>query len=80
MPEAVKDSPATGDMCDPDGGEIDVLEMVQGNGQACGTYHWQTTWPKQNCTTPTGHLSAHKVSKTPSWPCTARIWANSSLL
>ena len=67
MPEAVKDEadPAKGSMCDPDGGEIDVLEMVQGNGQACETYHWQTTWPKQNCTFPKGHLSVHKCSALP---------------
>eukprot|EP01052_Picozoa_sp_SAG31_P064078 SAG31_NODE_22957_length_514_cov_0.992771_1_plen_150_part_10 len=47
MPEAVRNraTKASGAMCDPDGGEIDILEMVQGNGQACGTYHWQTTWP-----------------------------------
>ena len=31
-------------VCDPDQGEIDILEMVDGNAQACGTYHWQTTW------------------------------------
>ena len=43
MPEAVQDYPVKGAMCDPDGGEIDVLEMVNGNAQACGTYHWQTS-------------------------------------
>jgi len=65
MPEAVANSPAKGAMCDPDGGEIDVLEMVQGNGQACGTYHWQTTWPTENCTYPTGHRSVHECTPMP---------------
>jgi beta-glucanase (GH16 family) len=41
-------------VCDPDEGEIDILEMVDGNGQACGTYHWQTTWPASNCSYPVG--------------------------
>jgi beta-glucanase (GH16 family) len=59
MPEAVADSPQKGAMCDPDGGEIDILEMINGNGQACGTYHWQTTWPSKNCTYPVGHKSVH---------------------
>jgi beta-glucanase (GH16 family) len=76
MPEAVKDSRTQGSMCDPDGGEIDILEMVQGNGQACGTYHWQTTWPNQNCTYPKGHQSVHKCSALPSnWGSTYHEFA-----
>ena len=48
--------------CDPDEGEIDILEMVNGNAQACGTYHWQTTWPAKNCMTPVGHESVHECT------------------
>ena len=42
--------------CDPDLGEMDILEMINGNGQAYGTYHWQTTYPKKPCAYPDGHL------------------------
>ena len=49
-------------VCDPDEGEIDILEMVDGNAQACGTYHWQTTWPKKNCSYPKGHESIHECA------------------
>ena len=41
--------------CDPDEGELDIMEMVNGNGLYEATYHWQTTFPKHNCTYPTGH-------------------------
>ena len=40
--------------------------MVNGNGQACGTYHWQTTWPAHNCSYPQGHESVHKCKSLPS--------------
>lgn len=43
--------------CDPDEGEMDILEMIDGDGIAHGTYHWQTTWPQRNCSYPTGHES-----------------------
>lgn len=35
--------------CDPDEGEIDILEMIDGDGYAHSTYHWQTSWPAKNC-------------------------------
>ena len=35
--------------CDPDEGELDILEMIDGDGYAHSTYHWQTTWPAKNC-------------------------------
>ena len=40
--------------------------VVNGNGQACGTYHWQTTWPAHNCSYPQGHESVHKCKALPS--------------
>ena len=62
--------------CDPDEGEIDVLEMINGNGNACGTYHWQTTWPAKNCSYPVGHESVHKCSVLPSdWGSTYHEFA-----
>ena len=36
--------------------------MVDGNAQACGTYHWQTTWPAHNCSYPSGHESVSKCA------------------
>lgn len=44
--------------CDPDEGEIDILEMVDGDEAAHATYHWQTTWPQTNCSYPKGHKQA----------------------
>lgn len=51
--------------CDPDLGEPDLLEMIDGNGVAYATYHWQTTYPKQNCTYPVGHESVHAQVQMP---------------
>lgn len=46
------------DTCDPDEGEMDIMEMVNGDGQYHATYHWQTTFPTSNCSYPTGHGSS----------------------
>ena len=35
--------------CWPDHGEIDVMEMMNGDGRAGGTYHWNRLWPAQQC-------------------------------
>ena len=35
------------------------LRQIDGNWLAQGTYHWQTTWPKSNCSYPTGHKEVH---------------------
>ena len=43
--------------CDPDEGEIDIMEMIDGEGISYGTYHWQTTFPKINCSFPKNHKS-----------------------
>ena len=45
------------DACDPDEGEMDIMEMVDGSGDWAATYHWQTTYPTTNCSYPHGHLS-----------------------
>lgn len=47
--------------CDPDEGEMDIMEMVDGNGLYEATYHWETTFPKANCSYPTGHGHAFAV-------------------
>ena len=45
------------DTCDPDEGEIDIMEMVDGQGTVYGTYHWQTSFPEANCSFPKNHSS-----------------------
>ncbi len=42
--------------CDPDLGEMDIMEMINGQGVVHGTYHWQTTYPSKPCSYPVGHL------------------------
>eukprot|EP00041_Stephanoeca_diplocostata_P025672 m.677550 g.677550 ORF g.677550 m.677550 type:complete len:641 (-) comp22798_c1_seq1:986-2908(-) len=51
--------------CDPDEGEMDIMEMIDGDGVTHGTYHWQTTWPKHNCSYPNGHESMSGDQKLP---------------
>ena len=34
------------DTCDPDEGEMDIMEMVNGNGDYEATYHWETHAPQ----------------------------------
>ena len=43
------------DSCDPDEGEMDVMEMVSGSGEVEATYHWQKNWPATTCAYPDGH-------------------------
>jgi beta-glucanase (GH16 family) len=57
--------------CDPDEGEMDILEMVDGDGTAWSTYHFQTTYPKQNCSYPTGHEERYAQTALPAdWATT----------
>jgi len=35
--------------CWPDHGEIDILEMINGDGDVHGTYHWNSDYPKTSC-------------------------------
>lgn len=43
------------DSCDPDEGEMDIMEMVSGDAMQWATYHWQDNWPKEKCAYPEGH-------------------------
>ncbi len=36
--------------CWPDHGEIDILEMIDGDGSAHATYHWNRDYPGKTCT------------------------------
>ena len=40
------------DTCDPDEGEMDIMEMVNGNGDYEATYHWETHAPQPLPPTP----------------------------
>ena len=42
--------------CDPDHGEVDIMEMVSGSGVSESTYHWQES---PNCSYPAGHHQQH---------------------
>lgn len=53
--------------CDPDEGEMDILEMINGDGNSYSTYHWQDTYPQQNCSYPQGHLQASGDIKLENW-------------
>jgi len=63
------------DSCDPDEGEMDVLEMVNGDGAGWSTYHWQTTWPAHNCSYPKGHLSTSAHTLLTAWNATFHEFA-----
>jgi len=41
--------------CDPDEGEMDVMEMVNGDRFSYSTYHWQDNFPNSTCAYPEGH-------------------------
>ena len=36
--------------CWPDLGEMDILEMINGDGRVHATYHWNSNYPAKNCT------------------------------
>lgn len=52
------------DSCDPDEGEIDILEMVNGDGLSESTYHWQTAG---KCKYPANHKSFTTNKPLPKW-------------
>lgn len=53
--------------CDPDLGEMDILEMIDGNGYAHSTYHWETTYPKHPCSYPVGHKDTSAAALLTNW-------------
>jgi beta-glucanase (GH16 family) len=61
--------------CDPDEGEMDIMEMVNGNGDYETTYHWQTTYPKSNCSYPKGHEHQYAHKPLPKWNSTFHEFA-----
>ena len=64
------------DTCDPDEGEMDIMEMVNGNSEYEATYHWQTTFPASNCSYPKGHMHQYTAKNlTDSWSSTQNEFA-----
>jgi beta-glucanase (GH16 family) len=47
------------DSCDPDEGEMDIMEMVNGDATSWATYHWQDNWPDVTCAYPDGHQEVY---------------------
>ena len=43
------------DSCDPDEGEMDIMEMVNGVPVGYSTYHWQDSYPAARCAFPANH-------------------------
>eukprot|EP00941_MAST-03F_sp_MAST-3F-sp1_P000683 g683.t1 len=68
--------------CDPDEGEIDILEMVDGSGEAVQTYHYENTFPpnssskRKPCQYPKGHMQQSISQKLPAmWNTTNHEFA-----
>ena len=64
------------DSCDPDEGEMDVMEMVDGDGTVYSTYHWQDAYPRQPCAYPQGHRHVFaQANLSAGWNATFHEWA-----
>lgn len=50
------------DSCDPDEGEMDIMEMVSGEPTLYSTYHWQTGYPASKCAFPQQHEHVYAQS------------------
>ena len=52
--------------CDPDGGEVDLIEMVDGNASNVPIdYWWQPAWPARGCAAPPGPNASHLIKVLP---------------
>ena len=64
------------DACDPDEGEFDIMEMVDGDGVAYATYHWQDGVPMRKCAFPKNHQSVFAQARlADGWNSTLHEWA-----
>ena len=54
--------------CWPDLGEMDIMEMINGDGRVHATYHWNSNYPAENCTQVPQAL-----------PCAVSTYAHASL-
>ena len=46
--------------CWPDLGEVDIMEMINGDGVSHGTYHWSRDYPAKNCTAADTGITAQR--------------------
>lgn len=53
--------------CWPDHGEIDIMEMIDGDGQVHGTYHWNRLFPAKNCTGSDGNTQVTGYANLTTW-------------
>eukprot|EP01012_Entosiphon_sulcatum_P060432 TRINITY_DN853_c0_g3_i1.p1 TRINITY_DN853_c0_g3~~TRINITY_DN853_c0_g3_i1.p1 ORF type:complete len:272 (-),score=59.51 TRINITY_DN853_c0_g3_i1:286-1101(-) len=51
--------------CWPDHGEIDIMEMINGDGTLHGTYHWSKLFPQQKCQYAKGNIGEGGMTKLP---------------
>ena len=61
------------DSCDPDHGEMDVMEMVKADGTLYSTYHWQDRGTK--CAFPKNHSHIYAQRNLPNWNGTLHEFA-----
>lgn len=53
--------------CWPDHGEIDIMEMIDGDGQSHATYHWDSGYPGTNCTGPANNVQVGDQVTVDTW-------------
>ena len=53
--------------CWPDHGEIDIMEMINGDGKSHGTYHWNRFFPEQPCQGGKGDTTFGNSIKVSEW-------------
>lgn len=59
-----------------DEGEVDILEMINGDGTAYSTYHWMSSWPQERCANfEKYHSSAVGKTRPASWAETFHEYA-----
>jgi len=51
--------------CWPDHGEVDIMEMINGDGQIHGTFHWNSDYPKTPCNYKNAQVG--QFTKTTDW-------------
>lgn len=58
--------PDVANRCDPDGGEIDLIEMVDGNATNVPIDYWfQRAWPARSCAAPPGPNASNLIHVLP---------------
>uniref|UniRef100_A0A6B2LGH5 GH16 domain-containing protein n=1 Tax=Arcella intermedia TaxID=1963864 RepID=A0A6B2LGH5_9EUKA len=53
--------------CWPDHGEIDIMEMINGDGNVHGTYHWNPDYPNTQCNYKDGSAGGYTSLSGNSW-------------